>query len=323
MIRTVTARHFIHLALQGRDLGTQLGYPRIVPHTRQAQERLGAAAGTANGREVGIQLPDKSLRLLNIRRGLVNCHLRFLDHGLERSRPLPLAKTLHSLLGQAHLLPEASGFFDQELRGSFGRIRRLLEQHAQILVRVSVGQIGRNLRVPSARNHVDQSCQLPVTRHDHSAQRSGGSVNSHRPVFLGIPVDSFDEGGIAGQFQTLGHAFGHRIAVQSLDNRVDHVDRPDFIVPHRLHPSIEDLLPLRFDKKNRARPVERFLPADEEHAEDRTEQKTQADKPPPLKNHVQVVAPVERLRAFLQWIEGIGRVVGMFHGRLRTNFRSP
>jgi hypothetical protein len=38
---------------------------------------------------------------------------------------------------------------------------------------------------------------------------------------------------------------------------------------------------------------------------------------------VQVVAPVERLRAFLQGIEGIRRVVGMSHGTIRTNFHSP
>ena len=323
VIRPVAARHFIHLTLQSRDLCTQLGDTRIVPHARQAQECLGAAAGATHRREVSVQLPDEGLRLLNIRRGLINGHLRFFDHGFQRSGPLPLAETLHGLFSQAHLFPEAAGFLDQKLRGCLGRIRRLLEQQAQILISVSIGQLGRNLRVTRARNHVDQSRQLPVTRLDHPAQRSGGSVNRHRPVFLGIPVDSFDKRGIRGQFQPLGHALGHRIAVQSLDDRVDHVDRTDFIVPHRLHPSIKDLLPLRFDKKNRARPVKGFLPADEENAEDRAEQKTEADQPPPLKNHVQVVAPVERLRAFLQGIEGIGRVVGMSHGTVRTSFHSP
>ena len=209
------------------------------------------------------------------------------------------------------------------MRGRFGRISRLLEQHPQILVGVSVGQLGRNLRVTRARDHVDQSRHFPVSRLDHVTERSGRSVDRHRPVLLGVPVDGFDESGIAGQLQALGHAFGQRITVQGLDDRVDHVDRPDFTVPHRLHLSIEDLLPLRFDKKNRARPVERFLPADEENTEDRAEQKAKANQPPPLENHVQIIAPVERLRAFLQGVEGIGRVGSLSHGRIKTNFRSP
>ena len=45
---------------------------------------------------------------------------------------------------------------------------------------------------------------------------------------------------------------------------------------------------------------------DEKNTEDRTEEQAETHNPPLLDNEVQVVPPIERLRALLlQWIEGV------------------
>ena len=163
----ISAGHFIQFALERFDLRVQRGDTRVVGHAGQPQEQRAVAPGTGNGSQIGVELAHEGLKFLNLLHGDVDAALRLPDHSLERGGPLPFAKTLHRLLGQAHLVAQPLRFLDEELRCRLGRLGGLLHEHAQVFVGVAVGQLGGKVRIGRAGNNIDQAGHFPVGRFDH------------------------------------------------------------------------------------------------------------------------------------------------------------
>ena len=251
-------------------------------------------------------MAHEGLEFLDLFGGRIHTALRLPDHGFERSGAFPLAKTLHCFLGQTHFVAEALGFLDEKLRRRLGGLGGLLHEHAQVFVGVAVGQFRGKIRIGRPRDHIDQSRQFAVSGFDHGGNSTGCRVGRHFTVFFFVPFRRRDEGGVLGQFEALRHARGHGVAVERLDDRVDHVDGADLVVAHGLQAVVEHLLFLLLDEEHGAGAVEGLLATDEEDAEDRAEKKAEADQPPLLHDDVEVLAPIERLGGLLQRVERVG-----------------
>ena len=213
-------------------------------------------------------------------------------HGFDRSGALPLAETLHGLLGYAHFFSETVCLLEKELRGRFGGVRTPLENIADILVAVGVRELHRKIRVRRGDHQIDETGIGAINRRRHGTQCRRYTV---RRCVAGWDSCSCEKAGVLIELQPRGNTLRKGVTAKQINHCIDHVDTTNLLITHLLHFGIQNAGLVLLDEQHRTSTVFCFDFGKIDSRINASQNNTEDDDPKPVYNGMKILAPINSL----------------------------